>query len=294
MNTDVSRAEQRRREREWLRFEYDDAARTAAFDAAKQGLSAAQTAHADALIAVGEFAALPALLADISEPAVFLEVFARYFAASGNDNIARGLWPRVLDSSGGGRGRGDSRLGRATVDGLVMAAEAIGDRATAAELTALARTLPAADTAGLSGKSAAPSAGADSGLARPFDTITNAVYGTLGYAPDAARGRLLLRPVIDPGWRRWTVRNIHIGDALVDVVYHDTGDNLSFDIVQHAGAFPVRLVLEASLAVAVGAAAVDDQPAVLDFRPDGERIIVPVQIVLDEQRRVMMTKNPPS
>jgi hypothetical protein len=118
------------------------------------------------------------------------------------------------------------------------------------------------------------------------DVITSAVYGTLGYEPDAPKGRLVLRPQIEPEWSRLHIENVHMGDALIALKYARAEDGMQFEIVQVAGAYPVRLIFEPILSVPVLKAFVDDAPASLDFKPHGDRIIIPVQIMLDDRRIV--------
>lgn len=259
--TEVSRAEAQRRAREWLRIEFEDEHETAAFEAAKHALSAHDPDDLDALIAVGEFGWVRALLPTLETGPLFLRRFGAYFITSGDDAFARAMWPRVAESAN----RFVAGLDGDALRNLAIAAEAIGERAAAATLNEHART------------SDVPPAGWP-------DTIPARVYGTLGYAPDAPKGRLVLRPEIDPDWTRLSVRNIHISDALIDLAYSRNGAALRFEIVQVAGAYPIRLIFEPVLATAIAEAVVDGEPASLDFRPHGDRIIIPVQLMLDDRR----------
>jgi hypothetical protein len=259
----VSRAEAQRRAREWLRIDFDDADRTAAFEAAKHALSADRATDIDALIAVGEFGWVRAMLPAVDEPAAFLRLFGAYFIATADDGFARASWPRVVAMTRGEEGSPEA----ATLRSLAIAAEAVGDRTSAGELNAHARGAPQARM-------------------HSEDVITSTVYGSLGYEPDAPKGRLLLRPEIDPAWHHLRVDNIHIGDALILMEYSRIGERMEFAITQLAGAYPIRLIFEPVLSTRVSGAFVDGTPASLDFRPHGERIIVPVQIMLDDRRVV--------
>lgn len=256
-------AEVQRRAREWLRVEFDDADRTAAFETAKQALSPDDPSDIPALIAVGEFGWVRTLLPRVEEPRLFLESFGAYFMASADDAFARASWSRVvamLENQGDGPGAD-------TLRSLVATAEAVGDRALAASLTERARTAPLARQ-------------------QPLDLVSSTAYETLGYAPDAPKGRLVLRPQIDPAWNRLHIENVHIGDALIAIEYARIDGHMEFAITQVAGAYPVRLIFEPILAVRVEKAFIDATPASLDFRPHGDRIIIPVQIMLDERRVV--------
>ncbi|HEX7120650.1 MAG TPA: GH116 family glycosyl hydrolase [Longimicrobiales bacterium] len=113
------------------------------------------------------------------------------------------------------------------------------------------------------------------------------VYGLLGAEPDAAKGRLRLRPQIPEAWDRLAVRRLRMGDATVSLDYRRDGDRHTFRLVQEAGSVPVTLIFEPMLpARRLAAARVDGEPAELDPRPHGERMLVPVQLVLDAERVV--------
>ena len=65
------------------------------------------------------------------------------------------------------------------------------------------------------------------------------------------------------------------------------GDRHAFRLEQEEGAVPVTVVFEPMLpAPRLAAARVDGVDAELDSRPHGERMLVPVQIVLDAERVV--------
>ncbi|HEX6939456.1 MAG TPA: hypothetical protein VF158_08590 [Longimicrobiales bacterium] len=113
------------------------------------------------------------------------------------------------------------------------------------------------------------------------------VYGLLGAEPDAVKGRLRLRPQIPAAWDRLDVRRLRMGDATVSLGYTRAGDRHVFRLVQDEGAVPITVVFEPMLpARRLVAARVDGQPAELDARPHGERMRVPVQLVLDAERVV--------
>ncbi|MGQ0562044.1 MAG: hypothetical protein ACT443_09245 [Gemmatimonadota bacterium] len=260
---DVTAAEAQRRSREWLRVELDDPLETARIEQARQQLSLSNVQDIDALIAVGEYRATRALLLAIDRPDAFLLHFAHYFMASGDATFARGIWPRVLDACAGAA----EVLSTDTARGIANAAEAIGDAGFAAQLAVRARQL--AD--------AAP---------RARHPITTFVYGVLGYAPDAAKGRLTLRPDFQDAGRRITVQNLRMGDALIAVEYTRTEDALRFELAQTAGAYPLRLIFAPLLSRPVAAVFVDQTRAELDFRPHRDGLIIPVQIMLDDRRTV--------
>ncbi len=115
------------------------------------------------------------------------------------------------------------------------------------------------------------------------------VYGLLGAEPDAVKGRLRLRPQIPAAWDRLEARRLRMGDAAVSLDYRREGDRHTFRLEQEAGAVPVTVIFEPLLpARRLVAARVDGRPAELDPRPLGERMLVPVQLVLDAERMVVL------
>lgn len=260
--TDITSAEARRREREWLHVEFDDAVRTAAFRQSVRALSAT-AADLEPLIAVGELRAARDLIPTLEDAAEFVTRFGEYFMASGDAAFARAMAARAASALEQARGR----LAADALHALVAAAEAIADRTLAANSTAAIRA-----------------AGPRTHGTHPVCAF---VRDELGYSPDAAKGRLRLQPVVERTLRLLNVDNIHIGDALVSLRV-ERSDVLRFTASQTSGAFPVRLILEPVLDFPVSRAFVDGKEADLEFRPHGERVIVPVQIVLDDQREVVL------
>lgn len=111
------------------------------------------------------------------------------------------------------------------------------------------------------------------------------VYGLLGAEPDAMRHSLRLRPQPPAAWDRLDIERLRVGDAEVALRYRRDGARHTFIAEQTSGPVPLRLVLEPALpARRIAAARVDGRDAQLDARPFGERLLVPVQIVLDHER----------
>ena len=113
--------------------------------------------------------------------------------------------------------------------------------------------------------------------------ITPLVYGLLGVEPDAARGRLHLRPQLPDAWDRLDVRNLRMGEASVRLRYERHGSTFRFAVEQEEGAVPLRLIFEPVLPGPV-AVRVDGLPAELSVRPFGGRVLAPVQLALDYER----------
>ena len=111
------------------------------------------------------------------------------------------------------------------------------------------------------------------------------VYGLLGAEPDALRHRLRLRLQPPAAWDRLHVERLRVGDAEVSLRYRREGARRTLCVEQTRGAVPLRLVLEPLLpARRLANARVDGRDARLDARPAGERLLVPIQLVLDHER----------
>ncbi|HEX6559791.1 MAG TPA: hypothetical protein VF021_10025 [Longimicrobiales bacterium] len=108
----------------------------------------------------------------------------------------------------------------------------------------------------------------------------------LGCEPDAERGRLVLRPRIPIEWRTFRAHNIAVDDALISLTCEQSRAGCTFTIVQTAGAYPIRLILEPWLSAAPKHAFVDGTPAALNIRWLQDGSTAPVQIMLDERRVV--------
>lgn len=114
--------------------------------------------------------------------------------------------------------------------------------------------------------------------------ISPLVYGLLGAEPDAAKGRLRLRPQLPDAWDRLEVRHLRMGEASVRLHFERDGLTFRFSIEQEEGAIPIRLIFEPVLPGPVAAVRVDGLQAELDARPFGGRVLVPVQLALDSER----------
>ncbi|HUE77232.1 MAG TPA: hypothetical protein VMM83_04760 [Longimicrobiales bacterium] len=215
---------------------------------------------------------------------LYLLLAARYLAWTGDLGFLRREWPRILRAHEGCRASespetqsaGGATLALALPE-LADAAEAIGERGVAEKLRG---------THGAAGlPTAAPYDPADCGPPR----ITDLVHGILGAEPDATRGRLVLRPVPPPSWHRFRVSGLAVGDTSVTLDYRRSDAVHTFRLVQDRGAAPLQLILEASLpGSGLRSAIVDGVAAALDARRDRDRIVVPVQVVLDHAREVAL------
>lgn len=242
----------------------------------------------------------------VSATTGYLLVLARYLAWTGDLATVNGAWAAgaragveawMASVAGGGPGgRRDGVMGE-----LVVVAEEVGDEEMARLLRAAEGELAEGELADESedesedesdepvGVELEPAAGggADGDLAKSAALVEAVVRGLLGAEPDAPRGRLVLRPRLPASWRRFGVRNLVVGEAVVELEYDRDGGRHRLTLRQARGGPPLRVILEPELAGGrlVGAR-VDGEPAELDTVPVAGRLRVPVQIVLDHERCV--------
>ncbi len=216
---------------------------------------------------------------------LYLLLAARYLSWTGDLRFLRGEWRRVLRAyeaclAIGSREMESVAAGilAAALPELADAAEAIGERGAAVEL----RGTPGRADRGASKQAAIPGS---SGIA-------TLIHDILGAEPDAARGRLVLRPVPPPDWSRFRVSGLAVGDTSVGLDYRRSETTHTFRLTQARGAAPIQLILEPSLpGGGLRSAVVDGVPAELDARRARDRIVVPVQVVLDHAREVVLETN---
>ena len=209
----------------------------------------------------------------------YLLFVARYFLWSGMDHVLREELPRI-------DGELKQILPFAELHELAIALESIGAGAESSAVRARAaqaqrRILPDWDAHDCEELPAAS----------PADTVNVFVHALLGIAPDAPRGRLRVRPCLPTWIDSLAVSNIHMADALVELRYTRGDNEQNYTIEQVAGAMPVRLIFEPTFDRPVTAASVDGVAADLNVQPHGNRIIAPVQIMLDNRREIRFEAN---
>jgi hypothetical protein len=80
-----------------------------------------------------------------------------------------------------------------------------------------------------------------------------------------------------------------MGEAAVSLRYRRNGGRHELRIEQTLGSAPVRLILETMIpALSLEGATVDGTPADLDAKHEGGRLLVPVQVVLDHEREIVL------
>lgn len=239
--------------------------------------------------------------------ALYLILTARYLAWTGDIGFVRDAWARVRRASEHVRAAG---LGSIALAELAVAAESVGDGALAEALRAHpvrpgAPILPsfvgasgAAWAEFASGRTEAATRewlrsvealleGGHVSATESAAVVNGLVYGLLGAEPDGVKGRLRLRPQLPVSWDRLDARRILMGDVAVTLGYTRHGDRHVFRLEQEEGSVPVTVIFEPMLpARRLVAARVDGVDAELDPRPLGERMLVPVQLVLDAERVV--------
>jgi hypothetical protein len=225
---------------------------------------------------------------------LYLLLAARYLAWTGDFSLIRQQWARILPATArapGAEAEGaDRALWGAALKELVFAAEGLGDKGAAARLGEAGKRLEGGEE---ELALALPEELAEAAAQDPAGTLA-AIAGTLlGAEPDAPKHRLRLRPRIPEGWAWLEVERLRIGDGEVSLRYRREGDRHTFTLEQESGAVPVTAIFEPLLpARHLASATVDGQPATLDPRPLGERLLVPVQVVLDYPRTVELDAPP--
>jgi len=114
------------------------------------------------------------------------------------------------------------------------------------------------------------------------------VAGVLGCDPDAERGRLRLRLHVPEAWPAWGVERLRVADAAVELRVERDAGNVEITVDQVSGPLPLTLILEPTVHAPVAAALVDGRPAELALRPLPDRVVAPVQLVLDAPRQLTL------
>jgi len=236
----------------------------------------------DARLACGDFDSVRVLLgAAFPHPALPLFV-ARYAIWTGDLQSVAGAWAAVLASLDLTANPMSASLRRTAVE-IARTATDLGDAPLAARLLGDARN------AGPSDGTPSPDPPAD---ADPDSMmICDVAFNVLGLEPDAVRGRLRLRPRLD---RFAEIEALHIrfGDGSVGISATREGAVIVLRIEQDSGAIPVTVLLEPFVDGPVSAE-VDGRRADLQPRSTDGGTIVPVQLVLDQARTLIVHTRPP-
>lgn len=196
----------------------------------------------------------------------YLHLAAEYLRWTGHVAVIQAEWPRLESAWHAVEAVGGDALDPAAREDLVQIAEAAGDSVAVAGIRARS---PGVLTAR---------------FARASDPVLDRVRTLLGAEPDAARGRLVLRPRPPAAWDRFEARALAMGDAVIRLRYHRERATHRFTVSQEQGASPIRLILEPELVGRLRAARVDGAEAGLETVPAGERSRIPIQLALDHER----------
>lgn len=253
----------------------------------------------DARLMCGDFESVLDLVRTAAPSPVLPLLVARYVRWSGDLQSAAAVWSQIMTSlEPAFTERLDPTLRRASFTAIAPTATDLGEAVLAARLLALARQIE----------------GAQTGRNQPGDTrgdvrvVSDAAINTLGIDPDAARGRLRLRPRLDE-FDDLAARNIRFSDGSVSISAVRERDVLTIRVEQDAGSIPITLLLEPFVR-RTGPATVDGQPADLLPQTAGAEpprpvsatqragpavgtasgTIIPVQLVLDEVRTLVITE----
>ncbi|HEX6307384.1 MAG TPA: hypothetical protein VFZ69_04295 [Longimicrobiales bacterium] len=220
-----------------------------------------------ARLACGDFETVRKLLHDAPAGPALPLALARYVRWTGDLRTAVASWSRIRDAVAT-LPEHDAGLQWTTYSELALTATDVGDAQLAARLHRLARSLPVA-----------PATVTSQTAAR---LIHHVALDLIGLDPDAARGRLRLRPRTDR-FAMLHARHIRFGDASLSLCAERDEGGLLIRLEQESGSIPVTVLLEAVVA-AGNRAEVDGRPADLMLRPVEGGNLFPVQFVLDHER----------
>jgi hypothetical protein len=238
----------------------------------------------DARLACGDFDSVRVLLgAALPDPALPLFV-ARYAIWTGDLQSVAGAWPAVRASLDLAADPMSASLRRTASVEIAQTATDLGDAPLAARLLGSARSARPAER--IPGSDPPADADPDSMM------ICDVAFNILGLEPDAARGRLRLRPRLDR-FAEIEARNIRFADGSVGLSATRDGAAIVLRIEQHSGAIPMTVLLEPFVDGPVSAE-VDGSRANLTPRKCSGGTIVPVQLVLDQARTLIIHTGPPA
>jgi hypothetical protein len=260
----------------------------------------------EALLAIGHYERVASWLHEPAGAAALL-MLARWLAWSGDLAFITQRWPSIRAAA--------RELVRAVADrdtDAIATAAALERTATDAGDARLAAELHGAIRRARSGAAFDESArdvsrdhrsgssnAAAAGLTQLLDRVALAadpahdaalvamiVYDLLGILPDATRGRIRIAPRLVDSVECVGFRDLRFSDGTVSAEIRSDRNRVDIVVRQDAGAIPFTVLLEPLVPGRVAACRVDGRPADLAPRPLASDTIVPVQLVLDEERHL--------
>jgi hypothetical protein len=131
---------------------------------------------------------------------------------------------------------------------------------------------------------------ADVPLDSPDSPVARFLEDTLRFAPDPEKQRAVLAPRLPAEWSTFEVSNLRVGDDTMTLQFDRSGGTHTFVLKPLTGATPLRIVFEPALAAPGSSvtAQVDGVQADLNVRREGDRLVCPLQVVLDHARTVVI------
>lgn len=245
-------------------------------------LEQSELPRASAHLACGDFETVRALIRGaVPGPALPL-MLARYVRWTGDLQGAAAIWPTVLSALDMVlENEADHELRQQTAALLGGAATDLGDAALAARLYRYARE--GASSAHDDIAAYVPDRSDD----QDVNVICDVAHDLLGIDPDASRGRLRLRPRLAEH-AVLEARHIRFADGSVSITASRTRSSSAYRVEQVEGSIPVTLLLE-PFVEHPQSAEIDGRPADLAPRTVARGVIVPVQLVLDDVRTLVVS-----
>ena len=236
--------------------------------------------------------------ADDAATVSFLRLIVRYFDSIGDISYVRSHWPVVRNAVS----RAANSLGRSASQALSEVAGAIGEAPDAARWKSAAEAAPVAGIGGpdwTGWNENIDQKAADwlerAGRLAPGDPeaaarlVADLAGGLLGWEPDASRNRVRLRPAIPQAWSTLEVSNLRVGDSRIGLRYRRSSLSHTLVLTPLAGMVPVRVIFEPVIpAPAISQVSVDGKPATLDLQRRAGGWIIPMQVVLDHERTIVV------
>lgn len=241
--------------------------------AAPLQLSVRELPRVSAHLACGDFESIRARIRTAAPDPALPLALARYVSWTGDLQGAAAIWPIVLSALEDVlAANGDAVLRQRTAAALQGPATDLGETALAARLHRYAREHVA---------SSAPEH-----VDPDVKVICDVAHVLLGIDPDAARGRLRLRPRL--GERDLLdARHVRFADGSVSIRAVRTAAALEYRVEQVEGSIPLTLLLEPFVDDPIRAE-VDGHTAELVPQSVEGGVIVPVQLVLDDVRTLIV------